>query len=92
MLRRRFVATIYGVVQGVFFRQSTSAEASRLGIAGAVRNDPDGCVRVVAEGDEEALRTLLAWLHRGPSRAVVERVEVDWMDPRGESGGFRIDG
>ncbi len=91
-MRRRFVATIHGVVQGVFFRQTTKREASLLGISGAVRNEPDGTVRVVAEGDEEALRALLAWLHQGPDRAEVDRVEVGWMEPRGEPDGFRIDG
>jgi acylphosphatase len=89
---RRFEATIHGIVQGVFFRQTTRAEAVRLGISGIVLNRPDGTVRVVAEGDEEGLRTLLAWLHRGPERATVERVDVDWMDARGDPPGFRIDG
>ncbi len=90
-MAKRFVATIRGTVQGVFFRQTTRDEACRLGVSGAVRNRPDGTVGVVAEGDEEALRSLLAWLHRGPDRAVVERVDIEWMDSRGEPEGFRID-
>jgi acylphosphatase len=90
-MKRRMAATVHGVVQGVFFRQSTAIEASRLGIAGSVRNEPDGTVRVVAEGDEAALRDLLAWLHHGPERATVERVDVEWCEPRGACG-FRIDG
>ncbi len=90
-VKKRFVVIVHGVVQGVYFRHSTSVEASRLGVSGAVRNEPDGTVRVVAEGDDTALEALLAWLRRGPSRAVVERVEVEWTSPRDESGGFRIE-
>ncbi len=90
-MKQRMVATVHGVVQGVFFRQSTAVEASRLGIVGSVRNQPDGTVRVVAEGDEAALRDLLLWLHRGPERASVERVDVEWSAPRAAAAGFHIE-
>jgi acylphosphatase len=90
-MRRRIVATVHGVVQGVFFRQSTAIEASRLAVVGSARNQPDGTVRVVAEGDESALRDLILWLHRGPERASVERVDVEWLEPRGSGTGFRIE-
>ncbi len=91
-MTRRFEATIRGVVQGVLFRQSAWAEACRFGICGSARNRPDGTVRVVAEGDEAKLREFLGWLQHGPDRAVVERVDVDWSDARGEPLGFRIEG
>jgi acylphosphatase len=90
-MTRRFEAIVHGVVQGVFFRRTTEAEACRLGLSGAVRNQPDGTVRVVAEGDEAALADLLAWLGHGPERAVVERIDVQWTEPRGVSGSFRAE-
>ncbi len=91
-MKRRVTATVHGLVQGVFFRQSTATKASCLGIVGSVRNEPDGTVRVVAEGDEAALRDLVLWLHRGPERASVERVDVEWSELRGGVHGFRIEG
>jgi len=91
-MTERFVAVIRGEVQGVSFRAGTRGEAVRLGVSGAVRNRPDGTVRVTAQGEVEALEALLAWLQRGPERAVVERVEVEWGAPQDETEGFRIDG
>ncbi len=83
-------ATIHGLVQGVYFRQFTWQEARRLGLVGWVANQPDGTVRVVAEGPEEALRQLLAFLHRGSPSARVERVESVWTDARGAFTDFRV--
>jgi acylphosphatase len=85
-------AIVHGIVQGVFFRYNTKLEADRLGLAGTVRNRPDGTVHVVASGPEGRLRELLEWLHRGPERAVVERVDVTWHAHGGSEDGFRIVG
>ena len=86
----RLEATVIGLVQGVFFRQSTQREAARLLLVGWVANQPDGTVRVVAEGDESALRQLLDYLHRGPAKAWVERVETSWTEATGEFTDFRV--
>lgn len=91
-MKRRVTATVYGRVQGGSFRQSTRSLAATLGLSGTVRNEPDGTVRVVAEGSEAALRVLLDWLRRGPDRAAVERVDAEWTEPRGEAGEFRVTG
>jgi len=74
----RLEATVHGVVQGVFFRYSTNLQADRLGLAGSVENQPDGSVKVIAEGPRDRLEDLLAWLRVGPDAAVVERVDVVW--------------
>lgn len=91
-MQRRVTATVHGRVQGVSFRQSTRMLAVGLGLSGTVRNEPNGTVRVVAEGSEAALQVLLDWLRRGPDRAAVERVDAEWMEPRGEAGEFRVVG
>jgi acylphosphatase len=41
----------HGRVQGVFFRDSTRREAQSAGVAGWVRNNPDGTAEAVFEGD-----------------------------------------
>ena len=43
---------VSGLVQGVFFRDSTRQKAQELGITGWVRNLIDGRVEIVAEGEK----------------------------------------
>jgi acylphosphatase len=67
---------IYGVVQGVFFRQHTLEKAKEHGINGWVRNCTDGTVEAEAEGEEDALLQFIEWCHEGPQRAEVDKVDV----------------
>ncbi len=89
-MRSRVHITVSGRVQGVFFRANTVDVARRLGLVGFVRNLPDGRVEVVAEGEEEKLRELIAWCHQGPPLARVAEVKVRWETPTGEFTDFRI--
>lgn len=66
---------VSGLVQGVFYRASTKARATELGLTGFARNLPDGRVEVVASGHAEALDALHAWLRQGPPSARVAAVE-----------------
>ena len=86
----RLEATVYGLVQGVYFRQYTWQEARQLNLVGWVANQPDGTVRVVAEGPEAALRQLLSFLHRGSPAARVERVESAWPVATGAFVAFQV--
>ncbi|AUX47864.1 acylphosphatase [Sorangium cellulosum] len=81
---------VRGRVQGVFFRASTQREAKRLGLTGWVKNRTDGSVEVLAEGEEDELKELIAWANRGPSAARVERVDVRWRGFSGDFFDFRI--
>jgi len=81
---------VRGRVQGVFFRASTQREAKRLGLTGWVKNRPDGGVEVLAEGEEDGLKELIAWANRGPSAARVERVDARWRSFVGDFSVFRI--
>ena len=51
-------------MQGVFFRDSTRREAVRLGVAGWVRNCPDGTVEAHVEGAPDAVAALVRWARR----------------------------
>lgn len=66
---------VVGVVQGVGFRWFVRERARRLGLAGWVRNRPDGSVEVLASGDAGQLELLRGELLRGPQGAVVQSVE-----------------
>ena len=81
---------VTGLVQGVFYRQSTASEAGRLGLTGSVRNLSDGSVEVVAEGARAAVEGLVAWCRRGPPSARVASVEVEWGAPTGAPGPFAV--
>lgn len=86
----RLEATVFGLVQGVFYRQYTVQEAKRLRLRGWVANQSDGTVHVVAEGEESELRNLLDFLHRGSPSARVERVKTFWAAATGEFSDFRV--
>lgn len=83
---------IHGRVQGVNFRYYARQRAQSLGLAGWVRNCPDGTVEAVVEGREDAVEQFLSWAHEGPSAARVERVDVDREEPAGSERGFRVVG
>jgi acylphosphatase len=74
MTRRRVV--VHGFVQGVYFRDTVRRQAVARGLAGWVRNNPDGTVEAVFEGEEAAVEALVKLCHEGPRGARVDRVEV----------------
>lgn len=86
MTDARARVVIRGRVQGVFFRVETRERARSLGLAGWVRNNPDGTVEAVFQGDRDRVDSMLVWCRRGPAAAYVEGVEVEWMEPRDERG------
>ncbi len=88
----RMELKIHGRVQGVAFRWYARSTALALGLTGWVRNQPDGSVRMVAEGPPEALDALLRWARRGPDRARVDRVEEFRSEPAGNFDTFEITG
>jgi len=78
--------TVSGRVQGVGFRWAITERARSRGVAGWVRNQPDGTVEAVLEGPPEAVDALVAWIRRGPPGARVDDVTVEQEAPVGESG------
>lgn len=77
---------VTGRVQGVGFRAWTRDEAVARGLAGWVRNEPDGAVTAVIAGPETAVEAMLAAVQGGPRFARVAAVEVrDAEMPEGRS-------
>ena len=71
----RVIARITGRVQGVNYRASAAREARGRGLAGWVRNEPDGSVLLDIEGDPAAITAFLDWCAAGPPAARVLAVE-----------------
>ncbi len=71
---------VSGRVQGVFFRDWTVAEATRLGLDGWVRNRADGSVEMLVAGTAEAIDALTALCRRGPPAARVDAVGIEDAD------------
>ncbi|MFO7685279.1 MAG: acylphosphatase [Desulfobacterales bacterium] len=81
---------ISGIVQGVFFRVETQRAAQRYGVNGWVRNKSDGTVEAVIEGERHKVDDMLNWCRKGPPRAVVSQVDVEWGDYTGAMADFRV--
>jgi acylphosphatase len=73
-------------VQGVFFRETTRRRAAAAGVAGWVRNLPDGGVEAVLEGERDAVERLVDFAREGPRGARVDWVDVVAEEPEGLSG------
>ena len=81
---------VTGLVQGVFFRAEAQQEAHRLGVAGWVRNEPDGSVAAHFEGDPDSVAAMVAWCRRGSRRARVDGVDVHQAEATGATR-FEVD-
>lgn len=88
---KRLEVKVYGRVQMVLFRDFTRRNAVKLGLTGFVRNETDGTVWVVAEGERAKLEQLLKKVHQGPLFASVSDVEIEWKDASGDFKDFVID-
>jgi acylphosphatase len=78
-IARRFI--VKGRVQRVGFRFFVDDAARREGILGYVRNQHDGSVEVMAEGDADAVERFEMAVRRGPAGARVDDVDTVEMTP-----------
>ncbi len=81
---------VSGDVQGVFFRDSTRQKAQQLGLAGWVKNLPDGRVEALFEGPSKKVREMVQWCQQGPPHAAVEDVDVEFDAAQEDLSGFEV--
>lgn len=84
MIRRRVI--VQGHVQGVFFRETTRRRALAAGVAGWIRNLPDGSVEAVLEGERETVEQLVSFVREGTRGSRVDWVDVTAEDPEALAG------
>ena len=85
----KFKANIYGKVQGVGFRYTTTRLAKQLKVNGIVRNESDGSVYVEAVGPEDKIELFIEELAKGPSpSAIVDKIEIQYDSSIPDYNGF----
>jgi len=85
----RLEVTFFGRVQGVGFRATAKSLARDHDVAGWIRNEPDGSVRLVIEGEESAVQGFMDALRDRVSEFVREET-VERKKDRGSYSGFEI--
>jgi len=82
---------VFGLVQGVYFRDFTRRQAAELGLTGYVRNLREvEAVEVEAEGEREQLEKFISHLKTGPPAARVTKVVTHWSEYTGNYSDFEI--
>lgn len=82
-----FEIDVYGKVQGVGYRWFVKKTATDLGISGWVKNNYDGSVKIVAQGDPLQIDTFTDFLRIGPPMARVSGIssaKIHWTEPFNE--------
>ena len=85
----KFKANIYGQVQGVGFRYTTTHLAKKMGVNGIVRNESDGSVYLEAVGEKDTIEQFIEELAKGPSpSANVNKIEISYDSSITDYNGF----
>jgi len=85
----RYTAIFTGRVQGVFFRATARDLAAGHAVTGWVRNERDGSVKLVVEGEKDDLDRFIDAIKRA-KRPNIEAVTIDESPAKGEFDGFEV--
>ena len=77
-MKKEVYCIVHGDVQGVSFRQFAKEKADNLGVLGYAKNLEDCTVEVVAQGEENNVKSFLESISAGPEDAPVESLNVMW--------------
>ncbi|RPH50844.1 MAG: acylphosphatase [Desulfobacteraceae bacterium] len=75
---------VSGKVQGVCFRMETKRVAESYSVLGWVRNNRNGTVEAVFEGEKSDVIAVIEWCKKGPSHSRVSRIDVAEENYTGE--------
>ena len=89
MPRKRVLIVYSGAVQGVGFRWTAERAANSLGLAGWVKNCPDGTVETVCEGEESDLGAFINKIKKSMEH-YIRSADTSWGEATGEFDSFNI--
>ena len=89
-MKKSLQLVVHGKVQGVSYRYFAKKCAEDLQLHGYAKNEEDGTVTIVVEGQENALKEFLACCNDGPQYARVENISEEWSDECGVFTQFDI--
>jgi len=89
-MKKQLHLVIHGKVQGVFFCASVKENADKLNLTGWVRNNSDGTLEAIFEGEEIKLQKILDFCKEEPGNSVVKKVEEEWLEFENKFEEFRI--
>lgn len=87
-IRANIIST--GLVQGVGFRYFVLRKARELNLNGYVKNEMDGTVLTVVEGEKIKIELLFNQLKVGPMHANVTDCKIGWGSFVGEFSNFEV--
>lgn len=85
-MRKKLHVTFSGQVQGIGFRASVQNWAEGLGLAGWVRNNPDGSVELEAEGEESILQSFLTKILQSHLQRYITHHQISWQQTGADQG------
>ena len=89
-MKARALVVFKGTVQGVFFRATTQKFVQQEGgITGWIKNERDGNVRAVFEGDRAKVERVISQCLNHQPMARVDDCDVKWEPYTGEFKDFR---
>ncbi|GAB3502103.1 acylphosphatase [Spirosoma knui] len=83
-MKKNIIIHVSGQLGGTLFRQEARQKGEKLGLVGHAQIEPNGDLRIDAEGNPEALDQLVDWCKTGPDGTEVQNVQVS----DGELQGF----
>ena len=86
----RLHMVVQGLVQGVGFRYFVYHHATKLDLAGWVRNLFNGDVEIEAEGERSLLESFIEEVKVGPRSASVKDLRIEWKTYENKYSAFEI--
>ena len=90
MGRKRLRVQYSGSVQGVGFRYTVKMLARGFEVTGIVRNEPDGRVELISEGDQAELEAFRQAIRESELGHFIRSEEVHWQEAKNDFRSFEI--
>jgi acylphosphatase len=86
----RMSASFQGRVQGVGFRYTVVHLAEDYAVTGYVRNEWDGTVKLIAEGEREELKRFLSAINSSRLQRYIHSFSTNWGHAAGTFRAFGV--